>query len=113
MDPRRTRVDLRRPRVDPRRASADRARSAASFVRDAGKKRGEIEIERRYGGVWLPGESIVEQCGAFVARMPDFECLRLAVDDPIFGDAVLLEEPSFRDSVVARRARRQNFDGER
>src|SRR4029077_19713124 len=49
-------------------------------------------------------------CRAFVAWMPDLECLGVAVDDPVFRDSVPLKGTPLRDAIVPGRSRGEHLD---
>src|SRR5438045_6458510 len=52
-------------------------------VRDRREEGSDVELERGSRAGRRPNEALIDDRGTLVVRMPDFERLRVAVDDPI------------------------------
>src|SRR5215469_14748227 len=81
-----------------------------SVVRDVGEEVPDIESEMAGACRRSPVERLVENQRALILRSPYLERFGLAVDDPVFGNPVMLEIAPLGDAIETRRAWRNDLE---
>lgn len=69
---------------------------------------GEVEGERRRGGVRLPCQHVRYELDSIIGRARTLHYLCVQIDDPVLANFHAREEPAFGDAVMAGRAWRKH-----
>src|SRR5258708_2256573 len=72
----------------------------------------DVELECRACSLGKPHQTLRENRGTFVVRLPPLERTGRLIDDPILRHAVPLIARALHDTIEARRRRRDNLGGE-